>query len=71
MQGIDHNRLETENKMMKGYLKAGEDIRKYKEQIDFIQNNVTLMDENMIVFQGRSKQLNTMQMTLIYRNWIC
>lgn len=71
MQGIDHSRLETENKLMKDYFQASEDIRKYKEQIDLIQNNVTLMDENVVVFQDRSKKSNTMQMTLIYRNRVC
>lgn len=55
IQGIDHNRLETENKLMKDYLQAGEDIRKYKEQIDLTQNNVTLMDENVVIFQERFK----------------
>lgn len=55
MQGIDHNRVETENKLMKDYLQAGEDIRKYKEQIDLTQNNVTLMDENVAIFQERFK----------------
>ncbi|MEN5232932.1 TolC family protein [Sphingobacterium faecium] len=55
MQGIDHNRSETENKLMKDYLQAGEDIRKYKEQIDLTQNNVTLMDENVAIFQERFK----------------
>lgn len=55
IQGIDHNRLDTENKLMKDYLQAGEDIGKYKEQIDLIQNNVTLMDENVAIFQERFK----------------
>ena len=55
MQGIDHNRLETENKLMKDYLQAGEDIRKYKEQIDLTQNNVSLMNENVAIFQERFK----------------
>jgi len=53
MEGVTHNRIETENKLMKDYLQASEDIRKYKEQIDLTADNVVLMNENVIIFQER------------------
>ena len=53
MQGISHNRSETQNKLMKDYLQADEDIRKFREQIEIAADNVTLMNENVIIFQER------------------
>lgn len=53
MQGVVHNRSETESKLTRDYLQAGEDIRKYKEQIDLTEDNVMLMNENVIIFQER------------------
>lgn len=53
MQGVAHNRTETENKLMKDYLQAGEDIRKFREQLNLAVNNVALMTENISIFQQR------------------
>lgn len=53
VQGITHNRSETQHKLMKDYLQAGEDILKFKEQIELTTDNVTLMYENVILFQER------------------
>lgn len=66
MQGITYNRSETENKLMKDYLQASEDIRKYKEQIDLTADNVELMNENVSIFQERftSGQYNASDLNL-------
>lgn len=53
VQGITYNRSETQHKLMKDYLQAGEDILKYKEQIELTTDNVSLMNENVILFQER------------------
>lgn len=53
MQGLDYNRKETENKLIKSYAQANEDIGKYKEQITLSQSNVNLMIENVAIFQER------------------
>lgn len=53
IQGADYNRGETENKLTKDYLQAGEDIKKYKQQIQIGQQNVGLMKENVSIFQDR------------------
>lgn len=53
VQGITHNRSETQNKLMKDYLQASEDIRKFKEQIYITTDNVILMTQNVIIFQER------------------
>ncbi|MDF2516737.1 MAG: hypothetical protein K0R59_2033 [Sphingobacterium sp.] len=66
MQGVTHNRSETENKLMKDYLQTSEDIRKYKEQIVLTADNVALMNENVIIFQERfmSGQYNASDLNL-------
>lgn len=53
IQGITHNCSETQHKLMKDYMQAGEDIRKYIEQIELTTDNVILMNENVILFQER------------------
>lgn len=53
MHGMSHNRSETENKLMKDYMQATEDIRKYREQVNLTRDNVALMNENTIIFQER------------------
>lgn len=53
VQGVTHNLTEMQHKLMKDYLQAGEDIRKYNEQIDLTSGSVTLMNENVILFQER------------------
>lgn len=64
--GVTYNRSETENKLMKDYLQAGEDIRKYREQIILTKGNVALMNENVIIFQERftSGQYNASDLNL-------
>ena len=66
IQGITYNRTETENKLMRDYLQAGEDIRKYKEQIDLTADNVMLMNENVTLFQERftAGQYNASELNL-------
>lgn len=50
---IDLDRSETQNKLIKDYLQAKEDVKKYQEQVRLNESNVALYTENVALFQSR------------------